>query len=591
MSYFSKYYEIVRYPVESNEKMGMRKSQLGAIHAIASHFTNSNSPAIITMPTGSGKTAILILSAFVLMVKRVLVLTPSRLVRSQIKEEFEQLKTLIDIGALKGVTEKPKVYELQNKILTEEAWNNLKNYDVVVTTPMSISPALADIPNPPDDIFDLILIDEAHHSPAVTWNGIIEMFPQAKRILFTATPFRRDKKEIKGRFVYNYAMSDAYKDGVFGHIEYVPVLSNDKLDDISIAKKAEEVLLQDRDAGLEHFIMVRTDTKSRAKELEKLYLENTKLRLKSIHSDHSYSHIKSVIKKLNAGELDGIICVNMLGEGFDFPKLKIAAIHSPHKSLEVTLQFIGRFARTNAPNLGTAKFIAVPSEIEIESEQMFAEGAIWQEIITNLSENKIDEEIENRQTLSTFNCTINKDDETDDLSLSSLTPFVHARIYSVSTFDVNAEIKLPNELILVHKQVSKENSMVVLIAKEIQNPKWTKVNMFQKIQYELFIIYFNVQNKLLFINSTRKTDIIYESLAEQFSGIDIRKLSLSKINRVLTNLKNPVFFNIGMRNSIQSSNTESYRIISGSHAQKAIRKTDGRLFHRGHCFGKGIDDR
>lgn len=43
-----------------------------------------------------------------------------------------------------------------------------------------------------------------------------------------------------------------------------------------------------------------------------------------------------------------MICVDMLGEGFDFPNLKIAAIHEPHKSLASTLQFIGRFARTNA---------------------------------------------------------------------------------------------------------------------------------------------------------------------------------------------------------------------------------------------------
>ena len=201
MSYFSNYYDAVRYPRETEEKKGLRKCQLGAIHAIASHFTNSNYPAIITMPTGSGKTAILMLSAFVLMAKRVLVLTPSRLVRSQIKEEFKELQTLLDIGALTNITDKPKVYELKNKILTEEAWNGLKNFDVVVATPMSISPAIDDIPAPPDDIFDLILIDEAHHSPAATWNEIIEAFPEAKKILFTATPFRRDKKEIKGKFI------------------------------------------------------------------------------------------------------------------------------------------------------------------------------------------------------------------------------------------------------------------------------------------------------------------------------------------------------------------------------------------------------
>lgn len=54
--------------------------------------------------------------------------------------------------------------------------------------------------------------------------------------------------------------------------------------------------------------------------------------------------VYKIIDTLREKELDGIICVDMLGEGFDFPNLKIAAIHDPHKSLANTLQFIGRFA-------------------------------------------------------------------------------------------------------------------------------------------------------------------------------------------------------------------------------------------------------
>src|SRR5262245_13769444 len=49
-----------------------------------------------------------------------------------------------------------------------------------------------------------------------------------------------------------------------------------------------------------------------------------------------------------------IVCVDMLGEGFDLPSLKIAAIHDPHKSLAVTLQFVGRFARVGGAELGEA---------------------------------------------------------------------------------------------------------------------------------------------------------------------------------------------------------------------------------------------
>lgn len=589
MSYFAENYNSVRYPYESGGKNGLRKCQLGAIHAIAAHFTNSNTPAIITMPTGTGKTAVLILAAFVLRAQRVLVITPSKLVRSQIKEEFKELKTLIKINALVQLNGKPKIYELKGRVKSSEEWLNLKNYDVIVSTPMSISPGIKGIPNPPEEIFDLILIDEAHHSRAFTWDKIIDTFKSAKKILFTATPFRRDKKEILGKFIYNYSISDAYKDKIFDQIEYVPVTDTGMSEDVLIAEKTEQVLMQDRSEGYKHFLMVRTDKMKRAKQLDQVYLNNTNLKLKVIDSKHSYKNIKEVIQKLKNGEIDGVICVNMLGEGFDFPNLKIAAIHAPYKSLETTLQFIGRFARTNAKDIGTAKFIAVPSSIEIEKQKLFEEGAVWQDIITNLSKNKIEEEIEKQQTLSTFNCVLNKDDETNDLSLTSLMPYAHVRVYSTDKFSINCNIELPDNLVIINKHVSEEYFTVILIAKEVKNPKWTKINMFQIINYELFIIHYNCQHKLLFINSTRKTEDNYQSIAEQYADKFIKKLPLNKLNRVLSNLKNTEFFSIGMRNSVQTSNTESYRIISGTNAQKAIKKTDGRLYQRGHCFCKGID--
>jgi len=106
--------------------------------------------------------------------------------------------------------------------------------------------------------------------------------------------------------------------------------------------------------------MVRTDSRKRAIELFGICQAQTGLRLKIVTGDKSLRYGKGVIEQLTTGELDGIICVNMLGEGFNFPSLKIAAIHSPHRSLSVTLQFIGRFARTAGENLGPATFLAIP---------------------------------------------------------------------------------------------------------------------------------------------------------------------------------------------------------------------------------------
>lgn len=123
--------------------------------------------------------------------------------------------------------------------------------------------------------------------------------------------------------------------------------------------------------------------------LERIYADNTKLKLKRIDSSLTHSSIKSCLNQLRSGDLDGIICVDMLGEGYDFPNLKIAAIHAPHKSLAATLQFIGRFARTNASDIGTAKFIAVnDSELEIENKKLYTNDAVWQDMIIGLSEEK-----------------------------------------------------------------------------------------------------------------------------------------------------------------------------------------------------------
>lgn len=88
MSYFSELYTAVNYPFSSDISLGLRNAQIGAIHAIASHATlNSLDAAVIVMPTGSGKTTVLMMTPYVLRKERVLIVTPSAMVRGQIAEE------------------------------------------------------------------------------------------------------------------------------------------------------------------------------------------------------------------------------------------------------------------------------------------------------------------------------------------------------------------------------------------------------------------------------------------------------------------------------------------------------------------------
>jgi superfamily II DNA or RNA helicase len=589
MSYFEEYYESVRYPLASNGRDGLRLAQRGATFAVGAHFTQRNDPAIVVMPTGSGKTAVLMLVAFVLRAKRVLVVTPSRLVRYQIAQEFANLVTLKRVGALDLKVPVPRIYEVESKVATEDAWRALQSYDVVVGTPNSISPAIDGVAQPPEDLFDLILVDEAHHSVAKTWNELLECFPKAYRVLFTATPFRRDRREIKGRLTYSYSMAEAYKDSIFGQIEYHAVEEggNSAESDIRIARAAEAALKEDHAGGLKHLLMVRTDTKTRAKELKEVYKAETDLKLQVIDSDHSYSHIKSVVSKLRGGELDGIICVDMLGEGFDLPELKIAAIHAPHKSLAITLQFIGRFARTSAPNIKTAKFFAVPSGVEGELARLYEEGAIWQELVIEMSRARIEEEVETREVIESFEPPSVTEPETSDISLYALRPYNHVKIYKVvEGGGIDFDFELPASYSVIFRRDSPLHFSSVFITRERMKPRWTDLDQFAGAEHHLCVIYFHQGSGLLFINSSCRDDSFYEDVASAVTRSIPHPLPLNKINKVLIGLENFDFFNIGMRSRLVKNNTESYRTISGSGAQRAISRSDSRMFNRGHIYGR-----
>ena len=590
LPYFIDHYDAVRYPRAVGNIPGLRNAQLGALHAIGAHFTIRTDPALVTLPTGTGKTLVLTLAPFLCRAQRVLVVTPGRLVRNQIAQDIKAFRTARLLRTVDAATPSPHTHELLHRVRTPQEWEALRSFDVVVATPPSISPTLVDIPPPPPDLFDLLLLDEAHHTPAQTWHDVMAAFPNAKKILFTATPYRRDRKEIKATIIYTYPVKLAYEEGIFGRIRYLPVTPMPaQAHDITIATATAGVFAADRAAGLQHCVMVRTDRKKRANALKKIYDDHTPLRLHVIHSGLTYKTIQRTLDQLRNGTLDGIICVDMMSEGFDFPQLKIAAIHIPHKSLEVTLQFIGRFARTNTEHVGEAKFLAIPDQIKTETKRLYAENAIWEELIIDLSEQRLAAETQVREMLEQFEEPLHADLNTQDLSLYALWPYFHVKTYQVTgPIDLTQELRLPIPFTIPYQRNAPELSATVVIGNEQQRPRWTDLEIFNRSEYELFVIYYDAPAQLLFICASRRSDAIYEDIAKQYTGGAHKILPLWKINRVLRELERPDFFSLGMKNRLNTSNTESYRNITGPRAQLAIAKTDGRLFHRGHLFGKGL---
>lgn len=580
--YFADNYNNINYPI-GDDSPGLRNSQLGAIHSISSFFTlNKTKPALIVMPTGSGKTAVLTMVPFVLKSEKVLVVTPAKMVRQQISEEFLLLKTLEKAEVLKDEISKPLVYEMEHKFENENS-ESIRKADVVVATPIC---ALSLANNAQfKKLFDLTLIDEAHHVPAKTWTEILLNMAHSKKVLFTATPFRMDEKEIKGELIYNYPLSKAYRDGIFGEIKYIPVERAEEKDKL-ISEKAEEVYFSDQEQGYNHYLMVRAKSKAKSKKLEKIYEENTDLKLKRVDSSMAKSTAQKAIDQLKAGELDGIICVNMLGEGFDFPNLKIAAVHDPHKSLASTLQFIGRFARTTASDIGTAKFIAMnDQELKIENKALYTRDAVWQEIIMDLSEERVEEVEIQKNYVSNY---VGQDSEgVDDsqLSLYGIKTNLHAKIFRVEDFNIEADF--PDECaVKFGPHIHKEEKTIVAVGRNYLTPKWYRGRRIQNEENLLYIIHYQESTKLVFIYSQLKSESIYEKIIESFAE-DYKKISRYQMHRVLANLKSHEMFNTGMQHRFNESG-ESYRISSGSNTSQNIAPSTGKMYSAGHVFCKAV---
>lgn len=589
MTFFENNYKnLVLLSHNASEHNGYRNAQLGALYSIGAHFFYNNEPGIITMPTGSGKTAVIMSAPFLLKAKRVLIITPSRLVRSQIANDFAELSTLKKIGALRRVGGKIKVKEIEAVISSDDV-DKLKKYDVIVSSPNSIKASKSEEISVPSDFFDLVIADEAHHSASDLWKQILNHFSCAMQLLVTATPYRRDNKEIKGKFLYSYTMTQAYKDGIFGEIEFLPVDVAEN-EDISIAKETEKQFIIDKENGLFHRVMVRTASKKRADELVKVYKDNTSLNLLKIDSGVAYSEIRSTINKLKNGEIDGVICVDMMGEGFDFPNLKIAAVHAPHKSLEVTLQFIGRFSRTSANNIGKAKFIAIPSEIEIEAEKIYDSDAIWSELIPHMNDHKLMHEISNREVINNIK-SIRSEGEYKAISPGIFKPFAHSKVYDVyGEVDYSFQLTEFENAKVVNEFREADTNTIIYLLKEDVRPKWLTDNQIMNTEYNLIIVYYDSKHKLLHINSSIKKEELYELLAEKFvKNGEYKKIPSSCLKRVYRNMKSIDFFNIGLKSGINSNKKEDYRIIAGPGVHKALTEEYGSTFFRGHSMAGGTD--
>ena len=371
------------FKIDGNENL--RDPQRDGYLRTYEFFRKGKNKAILQIPVGCGKTGLAALLPLGLAEGRVIVVAPNLTIKDGLFDAMD-------------ITNRQKCFWRKAAVLSPEQMmsgplactldsGNLsvatKSHLIITNVHQLATNVDKWLTQFPDDFFDMIIVDEAHHSAAASWQKVIDRFPKAKVILLTATPFRSDRQELDGELVFRYPFRNATLKGYIKRLKasYVAPSTielgfNDAsgktytLDDVLQLKQEDwfsrgvalarlcnqhivdsslQKLEELRQSGTQHQLIAVACSINHAREIRSLYQERG-FTADVIHSKQSEDEQAAILAALRNGSLDCIIQVQMLGEGFDHPKLSVAAIFRPFRSLAPYIQFVGRIMRVVVQN-------------------------------------------------------------------------------------------------------------------------------------------------------------------------------------------------------------------------------------------------
>src|SRR5690606_22840018 len=229
-----------------------------------------------------------------------------------------------------------------------------------------------------------------------------------------------------------------------------------------------------------------------------------------IHS--SIAGKNDILQNIINGEHRIIVAVNMLGEGFDLPQLKIAAFHDIRKSLPITLQFAGRFTRTSMDaELGSATFIAnlANSETEDELSDLYAQDSDWNFLLSRLSSDLIDEQIDFDEFIKGFQHLDKSKIPFQNIKFA-LSTVVYKNLNPDLSFDLlnfKNGIAGYDDLEYKFDDYNPGENTVVIITASKSEVEWVNYKEVFGLDWRLTILYYNEENNLLFIHSSDKSSL------------------------------------------------------------------------------------
>jgi hypothetical protein len=511
---------------------------------------------------------------------------------------FRSQEVLGRIGALDDGAG-PVVAEIGGRVAR---WEDLEAADVVVALPNSISPAHYDANAPPPSLFDVLIIDEAHHAPARTWRAILDHFNDARAVLLTATPHRRDGQRVPGDHVYHYPLRQALDEGIFKPVqprvlERPGQYTRETLDDL-IAGEITSILRDPLHATSS--VLIRAATRERARTLAGLY-EAQGIPVQVLHSGLGRASQQRIVDGLRSGEYRAVSVVGMLVEGFDLPSLRVVAYHDKHKSLPATAQLIGRLARVDdrfpQPSvLVTVRDIDVYPELQGVVRALYQEDDDWAAVLPGIIDEEIAEDIANREYARLFTPS------PPELSLEAMNPIRRAIILEVpptATWEPPfAEGQLPDELqpgrllrghSIMYAGLSEDFTSLVLVTSAVNRPRWHDDPGLDTPVYDLHLVSYrrSPQTHLpgLLLFNTGEMAFVREMLRILGTGELVQPADPTRMQEAFDSLERVSVSSVGVRNTYGGGRgVPSYRIFAGSGVDRGLRDADTAFGSLGHAM-------
>jgi len=308
---------------------------------------------IVVAPTGAGKT--IMLSALVgeryKDGKKILVMQHRDELVDQNKSKFERINPYITTSIVNG---------------TVKNWDGNTIFSMVQT--ISRERNLRDRPK-----FDMIVVDESHHAAADTYlkviNAVKEDNPNAEIVGFTATPNRGDGKGLRSVFnncSHQIEITTLIREGFL-----VPPKSyvvdcgvGDQLNNVS--RKGNDFDMEQVEAIMNHKVIndkvvtewieraegrktvVFCSTIKHAEDLLESFVEHD-IDAKLVTGDTPKDERAETLHELAYGDLQVVVNVSVLTEGFDAPAVSCIVLTRPCSQKGTMVQMIGRGLRTIDP--------------------------------------------------------------------------------------------------------------------------------------------------------------------------------------------------------------------------------------------------